>query len=158
MRRVLDDPSLVQASYYFRFYVDEAMEQTGLADLYLNRLAPWREMIRNGLTTTPENPEPTRSDSHAWSAHPNYHLLTMVLGIRPASPGFRTVTIAPALGPLRRVYGHMPHPAGVIDVELERAGAGGIVGTVTLPAGLSGNFTWKGAQHPLSPGVNQVRY
>ena len=158
MRRVLDDPSLVQASYYFRFYVDEAMEQAGLADLYLDRLAPWREMIRNGLTTTPENPEPTRSDSHAWSAHPNYHLLTMVLGIRPASPGFRTVTIAPALGPLRRVYGHMPHPAGVIDVQLERAGAGGIVGTVTLPAGLSGNFTWKGAQHPLSPGVNQVRY
>ena len=158
MRRVLDNPSLLQASYYFRFYVDEAMEQAGLADLYLDRLAPWREMIRNGLTTTPENPEPTRSDSHAWSAHPNYHLLTTVLGIRPGSPGFRTVTIAPALGPLKQVSGHMPHPAGTIDARLERVGADGITGTVTLPAGLSGTFVWKGEQHPLSPGVNRVRY
>lgn len=158
MRRVLDDPSLVQASYYFRFYVDEAMEQAGLADLYLDRLSPWREMIRNGLTTTPENPEPTRSDSHAWSAHPNYHLLSTVLGIRPGSPGFRTVTIAPALGPLKRASGHIPHPAGTIDVELERVGADGIGGTVILPAGLSGIFVWKGEQHRLSPGSNQLRY
>jgi len=158
MQRVLTDPSLLQASYYFRFYVDEAMEQAGLADLYLDRLAPWREMIRNGLTTTPENPEPTRSDSHAWSAHPNYHLLTTVLGIRPGSPSFKTVIVAPALGHLRRASGHMPHPAGMIDVRFERVSADGISGVVTLPAGVTGSFLWKGAAHPLAPGINQIRY
>lgn len=158
MQRVLTDPSLLQASYYFRFYVDEAMEEAGLAELYLDRLAPWREMIRNGLTTTPENPEPTRSDSHAWSAHPNYHLLTTVLGIRPASPGFRTVVIAPALGPLKRASGHMPHPAGVIDVQFEREGADGIKGKVSLPPGVSGTLVWKGQAHPLSPGIDQIHY
>jgi hypothetical protein len=158
MRRVLSDPSLLQASYYFRFYVDEAMEQAGLADLYLDRLDPWREMVRNGLTTTPENPEPTRSDSHAWSAHPNYHLLTTVLGIRPGSPGFRTVRIVPALGALRQASGHVPHPVGTIDVKLARIGANGISGTVILPAGLSGTFVWKGQEHALSPGINQILY
>jgi len=158
MQRVLTDPTLLQASYYFRFYVDEAIEQAGLADLYLGRLAPWREMVRNGLTTTPENPEPTRSDSHAWSAHPNYHLLTTVLGIRPGAAGFKTVTIAPALGPLTRVAGHMPHPAGTIEVRLERVGEAGISGIVILPEGLSGVFVWNGEGHPLSGGPNPIRY
>ncbi|MCW3849033.1 alpha-L-rhamnosidase N-terminal domain-containing protein [Sphingomonas sp. LB-2] len=156
MERVLADTTLVPASYYFRFYVDEAMREAGLADRYLDRLAPWREMIRIGLTTTPENPEPTRSDSHAWSAHPNYHLLATVLGIRPASPGFRSVEIAPALGPMRRASGRMPHPAGMIEVRLERVGATGIKGEITLPPGLTGSFTWNGATRPLKPGRNPI--
>ncbi len=157
MRRVLADPSLLQATYYFRFYVDEAIEQAGLADLYLDRLGLWQGMIRDGLTTTPENPEPTRSDSHAWSAHPNYHLLTTVLGIRPGAPGFRSVTIAPALGALRRASGHMPHPAGTIEVRLERIDGDGVKAVVVLPAGVSGRFVWKGASYPLAPGVNHIQ-
>ena len=62
---------------------------------YVERLEPWRGMLAMGLTTVPETPEPTRSDSHAWSAHPNYGLLATVLGVRPAEPGFRSVRIAP---------------------------------------------------------------
>ena len=89
MQHVLGDKDLVQASYYFRFYVDEALREAGLADLYVDRLAPWRQMIALGLTTTLETPEPSRSDSHAWSAHPNFHLLATVLGIRPASAACR---------------------------------------------------------------------
>ncbi|TFI59247.1 alpha-L-rhamnosidase [Sphingomonas parva] len=155
MERVLADPSLVQASYYFRFYVDEALVRAGLGGRYLERLAPWREMIRLGLTTTPENPEPTRSDSHAWSAHPNYHLLASVLGVRPASPGFRTVRIAPALGPLRRVHGIVPHPAGPIELRLRRSG-GRLRGEVILPPGLSGRFEQDGQSVALRPGRQQV--
>lgn len=155
--RLLSDPQLVQASYYFRFYVDEAMRQSGLADRYLQRLDPWREMIRNGLTTTPETPDPSRSDSHAWSAHPNYHLLATVLGIRPASPGFRTVSIAPALGPMRRVEGRMPHPSGEIAVKLRRVGEASIQGEIALPADVSGSFLWNGRSQPLLPGRNVIR-
>lgn len=54
MERVLSDPSLVQASYYFCFYVDEAMREAGLADRYLGRLTPWQDMLRSGLTATAE--------------------------------------------------------------------------------------------------------
>ena len=63
MERVLSDTTLAQATYYFGFYVFEALRETGLADRYVERLAPWREMLALGLTSTPENPEPTRSDS-----------------------------------------------------------------------------------------------
>jgi len=99
------DPS--SASIYFRFYVARALERAGLADLYLGSLGPWRRMLELGLTTWAETAEPTRSDDHAWSAHPNYDLLTLVAGIRPASPGFRTVLIAPHLGALKELIPHL---------------------------------------------------
>jgi hypothetical protein len=155
-KRMLDDKSITQASYYFRFYVDEALHESGLADLYLGELAPWREMLRLGLTTTLEEPEPSRSDSHAWSAHPNYHLLATLLGIRPAEPGFRSVTIAPALGALKRASGSMPTPAGEIAVNFRRRGSSGLDGRIILPPGIRGTFVWNGRVSPLQPGANQV--
>ena len=133
MERVLADTTLAQATYYFGFYVFEALRESGLADRYVERLAPWRQMLALGLTSTPENPEPTRSDTHAWAAHPNYGLLATVLGVRPASAGFRTVRIAPALGPLRRAEGRVPHPRGDIDVTARAQSARAVcTGVVTL--------------------------
>lgn len=156
MERVLADQSLIQATVYFRFYVDEAMIQAGLGDRYLERLDLWREMVQLGLTTTPESPEPTRSDSHAWASHPNYHLLASVLGVRPASEGFRTVRITPMLGDMQQVAGTIPHPLGAVQLNLHRTPGGGIAGTVTLPAGLSGTFDWQGRSLPLEPGSQDV--
>jgi hypothetical protein len=86
-------------------------------------------MLAMGLTTTPEQPEPTRSDSHAWSAHPDYGLLATVLGIGPAAPSFRLVRVAPHLGPLQHAEGRVPHPYGPIDVELVRRGTDGVAPT-----------------------------
>ena len=154
--RMLADKNMTQASYYFRFYVDEALREAGLADLYLGQLEPWREMLRLGLTTTLEEPEPSRSDSHAWSAHPNYHLLATVLGIRPAEPGFRTVRIAPALGALKRASGKMPTPHGEVSAQFNRVGTTWISGTIDLPAGTSGTFVWKGQASALKPGRNRI--
>jgi len=158
MQRVLSDTSLAQATYYFGFYVFEALRVAGLADRYTELLAPWRGMLALGLTSTPENPEPTRSDTHAWAAHPNYGLLATVLGVRPASPGFRTVRIAPALGPLKHAEGRIPHPLGDIDVVFDRVGTSGIRGVVTLPPGLAGTFEWGGKQIKLRSGRQDVRF
>ncbi len=156
MERVLADSSLTQASYYFSFYVLEALRAAGLADRYIEQLAPWQQMLAMGLTSTPEQPDPTRSDTHAWAAHPNYGLLATVLGVRPASPGFATVTIAPALGPLKRAEGTVPHPAGDLSVRLERRGAAGLRAEVTLPPGVTGTFEWHGARRALHAGTQSL--
>jgi hypothetical protein len=158
MERVLSDTTLAQATYYFGFYVFEALREAGLADRYVERLTPWRGMLALGLTSTPENPEPTRSDTHAWAAHPNYGLLATVLGVRPASSGFRTVSITPALGPLRHAEGRVAHPRGDIDVALDRVGAAGVRGVVTLPVGVSGTFEWAGKRVPLHAGRQDVSF
>ena len=156
IERVLGDKTLVQATYYYGFYVLEALRKAGLADRYIEQLQPWQQMLALGLTTTAESPEPTRSDSHAWSAHPNYGLLATVLGVRPAEPGFRSVRIAPSLGPLKRAEGRIPHPRGDIEVKLERSGELGLRGEVTLPPGLSGVFEWKGRKLGLKPGRQEI--
>ena len=152
MERLLADSTLIPSSYYFSFYQMEALQKVGLGDRYIEQLAPWHAMLALGLTSAPEKPEPTRSDSHAWSAHPNYGLLATVLGVRPSSPGFRSVRIAPALGPLKHASGRVPHPRGDIDVTLVRVGARGLRATVLLPAGVTGEFEWNGRRVPLRAG------
>jgi alpha-L-rhamnosidase len=158
MERVLSDASLTQSTYYFSYYQLEALRKAGLGDRYVDQLAPWRGMLALGLTTVPETPEPTRSDSHAWSAHPNYGLLATVLGVRPAEPGFKSVRIAPHLGPLRRAEGRVPHPRGEIVVRLARTEGGGLRGEVTLPEGLKGVLEWRGKETALRPGRQEVTF
>ena len=153
---LLTDSSLVRASYYFDFYRLEALRAAGLGDRYVEQLAPWRTMLAMGLTTTPEAPEPTRSDSHAWSAHPDYGLLATVLGVRPGAPGFRTVIVAPHLGSLTRAEGRVPHPHGDIDVRLTREAANRLRAIVTLPPGVTGRLEWRGRTVRLQSGRQEI--
>jgi hypothetical protein len=158
MERVLSDSKITQSTYYFSYYLFEALQKAGLGDRYVEQLAPWRKMLDLGLTTVPETPEPTRSDSHAWSAHPNYGLLATVIGVRPAAPGFKRVRIAPHLGPLQHVTGSVPHPLGAIAVRFNRTGERGLRGEITLPDGLEGVFEWEGRETPLRPGRQVVSF
>lgn len=142
--RIMSDQKLIQPTLYFRFYLTQALKKTGMADRYLGTLGPWKDMLKAGLTTFAEKQDPTRSDCHAWSASPNYDFLATVAGIRPASPGFKTIRMEPALGELKFIKGQMPHPSGMIAFNLKRNGTSGILGEVTLPEGLTGSFGWNG--------------
>ena len=144
-------PPMTLATYYFRFYLARAAEHAGLGDEYLRLLGPWRTMVQLGLTTWAESPEPTRSDSHAWSAHPNFDLLRIVAGIRPKTAGFQEVVIEPHLGELTEVKAGMPIPRGTVEVEYKRA-AVGVEARAKLPAGVKGEIWWKGKAIALSEG------
>jgi alpha-L-rhamnosidase len=144
-------PPMTAATYYFRFYLARAVEHAGMGDQYLNLLGPWRQMLSLGLSTWAESPEPTRSDSHAWSAHPNYDLLTVVAGIRPSGPGFKSVVITPHLGTLNEVRAGMPIRKGVVEAEYKRAG-NGFEAVINLPKGSSGELVWKTGKFPIHEG------
>ncbi|HWG22330.1 MAG TPA: alpha-L-rhamnosidase C-terminal domain-containing protein [Terracidiphilus sp.] len=146
----------LSASYYFRFYLARALDHAGMADEYLKSLDPWRKLLPLHFSTWPEIPGETRSDSHAWTAHPIYDLLTLVAGIEPASPGFKTVRIAPHLGNLPSLTASFPHPAGIIEVKYQRQG-NELNSTITLPAQLTGEFVFHGKSQPLHPGVNHIQ-
>ena len=149
-------PDMTKATYYFRFYLARALDHAGLGDRYVDLLKPWKDMVALGLTTWAEQPEPTRSDSHAWSAHPNFDLLTIVAGVRPKTPGFSSVTIAPHLGPLRTVSATVPTPKGTIEVKF-KLHATGIHAEVDLPPNVSGDFLWKGKTMAMHPGNQQFQ-
>ena len=154
MQTLLTDQKLTQCSYYFRYYLFRAMKKAGLGDGYLDQLGPWRNMLKLGLTTWAETPEPARSDCHAWSAHPNIDLLATVAGIEPAAPGFTRVLIRPHPGSLTRVAARVPVPAGMITVQLNRQGDR-LIAAVTLPFGLTGTIEWHGKQFRLRAGAQR---
>jgi hypothetical protein len=147
---------ILSASYYFRFYLARALDHAGLAGEYLSSIDPWRKLLPLHFSTWPEVPGNTRSDSHAWSAHPIYDLLTLVAGIEPASPGFATVRIAPHLGTLPSLTATYPHAEGIIKVEYRRQGDS-LNATITLPGNLTGSFVFNGKVRPLKPGVNHIQ-
>jgi hypothetical protein len=157
MKTVLSDSSLTPATYYFRFYLFRAMNKTGLGDQYLSQLGPWRGMLALGLSTWAEMPEPTRSDCHAWSAHPNFDLLATVAGIESAAAGFREVAIRPQLGSLQHLKASLPHPQGDIKVEYERHGKN-LNADVDLPSRLSGWFYWDGKRTALHGGHQHLAF
>jgi alpha-L-rhamnosidase len=148
-------PPMSKASYYFRFYLARALEHVGMADRYLELLQPWRGMVELGLTTWAEVPEPTRSDSHAWSAHPNYDLLTLVAGIRPSAFGFNNVTIEPHLGRLKRVSAVFPHRQGEIRASYTRD-AQEVRAHIELPPGLTGKLIWNRREYSLREGAQDL--
>lgn len=149
-------PGMSPASNYFRFYLTRALAHAGMADRYVETLAPWRTMLGVGLTTWAEQPEPTRSDSHAWSAHPNIDLLTTVGGIRPVAPGFGRVEVAPALGALKRVRVLVPTVKGDISADYAVESGGRVKAILGMPAGLPGVMRWDGKEYPLRAGRNVV--
>lgn len=139
------------ASFYYRFYVARALVHAGLGENYADMLGPWQTMLDNGLTTWAEKPDPTRSDSHAWSAHPTYDLLTIVAGVTPGSPGFTSVRIAPHPGRLRHVESVVATPKGDVRVEFQ-VKPNGVRFFVDLPAGVPGEFVWNGTSRHIAPG------
>lgn len=153
--RVANDHSIVQCTYYFRFYLLRAMKQAGLGDQYVASLGPWKDMLAHGLTTFAERQEPTRSDCHAWSASPCYEFLATVCGIEPASPGFKTVRIEPHLGPLKRASGTVPTGSGNVAVTYATDGTH-VDADITLPEGKTGEFIWHGRTTPLHAGEQHV--
>lgn len=156
MDKVLSDKSLAQCTYYFRFYLAEAQGKAGIGAEYVDQLEPWKQMLDLGLTTFAEEPEPTRSDCHAWSASPLYYFLSMVTGIKPNESGFKSVKIEPNLGRLKWIEAIMPHIQGDIKVSLQSGNKNKLKGEVVLPGNLSGKFVWKGNSIKLKAGVNNI--
>lgn len=130
--RGLITDGLARTSVYFDHYLFEALGRLGRTEDILSRLELWFGLLDQGLRTVIEEPEPTRSDCHAWGAHPIFHLYATLLGVRPTSPGMATVSITPRLGGLARADGTLQTPHGPLRVTVD----GSAVST-EIPAGIT---------------------
>lgn len=156
---LVDGKGLSRCSVYFSYYLFETYFKFGRGDLFLEKLDLWRGYAALGLTTPLEEPETeareSRSDCHAWGAHPVHFLHAGLAGVTPLEPGFGRVRVAPSPGGLKRLTAKTPHPRGFVHTDL-RFADGAAVGSVTLPDGVTGVFVWKGRTLPLQSGRNAI--
>lgn len=66
---------------------------------------------------------------------------------------FRKIRIAPALGPLHKASGLIPHPQGEVSVAYERTDGGPLTARISIPNGTTGVFVWNGCEYPLAEGM-----
>ncbi len=100
---------------WFMHWVLAAVDHAGLFDQYATeQLHRWqivpetqsfREMWHQGDL------------SHGWCSTPLVQLSARVLGVTPATPGFKVIAIRPELGDLRWAKGVVPTPQGKVSVD-----------------------------------------
>lgn len=152
LEQLITNPALRRATIYFSFYLFEALYKFDRGDLIVEKLASWKELLHRGLRTTVESPEPTRSDCHAWGAHPLFHYHASLAGIRPLDAGFRRVRIAPSPGPLTQIDSTLPTPHGEMSVALTFDRSQRCTARIILPAAMTGEFCWRGKTYALRSG------
>jgi hypothetical protein len=160
-RHLVDDKDLKRCTVYFSYYLFETYFKFGRGDLFLKRLDLWRDYVKKGLTTTQEAPDSgkngqheSRSDCHAWGAHPIWFMQTGLAGIKSAGTFFSRVHIKPSPGPLKEIKASHPHPKGMITVDLKFDGAK-VSGYVDTP--VDGVFEYGDFSVPLKKGRNTIR-
>jgi len=154
-QKILSDTTLVQATLYFDFYVFQALKKAGLGDEVISLMDKWQVFLDNGFSTFPEHDIESRSDCHAWSAHPMYDFLNITCGIESKAAGFKVVEIKPQLGYLKNVQGKVMHPLGKISTSFTKDENGNLNAVIDLPEGISGELIFKGSTYKLSGGNNK---
>lgn len=105
-----------QCSVAMAFYLFRAMQMTDLYVLSQEYWDIWRRMLKKGLTTCVEDEVGERSDCHGWGALLLYELPAVILGVQPAKPGYKAISIRPEPGYLEYAEGSVITPAGVVKV------------------------------------------
>ena len=156
--KLVSDPKLVRTTVYFKYYLFETYFKFNRPDLFFKELSLWSDYLKIGCTTTLERPEfahsNSRSDCHAWGAHPIWFMQTGLAGIKSAGAFFSRVHIKPSPGPLKEIKASHPHPKGMITVDLKFDG-GKVSGYVDTP--VEGVFEYKDFETTLEKGRNTIR-
>ncbi|CAH1002000.1 hypothetical protein LEM8419_02915 [Neolewinella maritima] len=162
LQTTVRDSSLVPATYYFRYYLLEALRLHQRADLLRHALQPWYDMIAEGATTQVERFEtptkPTRSEAHPWGAAPALFVYTLLAGIDDINPEGQVV-MRPAFGHLTSMQGYYPflRGRGGVRFDLQRSGESGIRGTVSS-AGRDVSLHWRGEKVRVPAGTSREIY
>ncbi|WOO43672.1 alpha-L-rhamnosidase C-terminal domain-containing protein [Rubellicoccus peritrichatus] len=147
----------VQPSAYWITYVYTVLAERGyVSDVVGHIREKWKPMIEQGATW--ENFEPKRGNesfSHAWSAHPLFHLMQCLGGIRQIDKGWSRVSFSPVFKGKHATV-TIPTPLGKIKSSWEKIGKE-ICGELILPQGIQAEVRLVGLDSETIEGVYQYR-
>lgn len=143
-------------SAYWITYVYTVLAERGHGAAVVAHLRPrWEPMIAQGSTFElfADHPAFPISHSHAWSAHPLFHLMGIIGGVRQAAPAWKRVRFAPEfVGDSGGAT--IPTPHGPIVSAWRRTGAR-IEVALTLPRGVTAAVHLPGRPPFRATGRNQ---
>ncbi|MBC2594473.1 alpha-L-rhamnosidase [Ruficoccus amylovorans] len=137
----------IQPSAYWITYIFSTLAERGYgADVLEDIRRRWTPMAAHG--TTWENFSPVQGEesfSHAWSAHPLFHLMQILGGVRQSGPAWERITCEPVfVGDSAEIS--IPSPKGDIVSRWARGADGVVRGELVLPHGVKGTLTLPGAK------------
>lgn len=129
-------PDIVPSAYWMTYVYTELATRGYGAEVVADIEERWRRMADFGTTFEGFQSEPgNESHSHAWSAHPLFHLMQILGGVRQNAPAWKGVTFAPVfVGTHART--RTPTPQGILSADWRQGKGGGISGALTLPSGV----------------------
>lgn len=120
LQTLQDKERYPQCTVAMCLYLFRALEMADLYEYVNEYWDIWRGMLRNHMTTSAESDTYCRSESHAWGAVALYELPSVVLGVRPAAPGYEAVQISPLPGHLSWAEGEVVTPKGIVKVSWKK--------------------------------------
>ncbi len=145
----------IHPSSYWITYLFTVLGERGYAKDVISFIRRrWEPMIAHG--TTWELFEPVRGDtsfSHAWSAHPLFHLMQTIGGIRQTAAAWKKISFQPAFsGDDGSTV--VPSPQGPIRSEWKRQGKAVAV-KLSLPEGVTARVLLPGQAPEIVTGRRQ---
>ncbi|WP_395094754.1 alpha-L-rhamnosidase C-terminal domain-containing protein [Armatimonas sp.] len=137
---------------YFMHFVFAALAHTGLFEKHApEQLKRWR--IVEDTQSLLEMWD--RGDlSHSWGGTPLYQMIVQILGVRPATPGFETFTVAPQPSGLTWAKGIVPTPHGDIKVSWRKQGER-LTLELTVPKGCHAEIKLPGSETTKQVGAGR---
>ena len=113
LEKLLASPPL-EVQPYFMHFILAAENHAGVFDRYAwAQLQQWH---LNPETRTFSEDWNAGDHSHAWGGTPLIQMSAVILGVTPASPGYKRVTISPHLAGLESARGTVPTSLGDVQV------------------------------------------
>ena len=121
LMHTLEKPKkFAQCTVASMFYLFRALEKVGAYEKTEHLWDFWRGMLNDHLTTCVENDTDARSDCHAWGSLILYELPSVILGVRPAAPGYEKFYVEPTPGYLIQASGKVRTPWGIVCVDWKK--------------------------------------
>jgi hypothetical protein len=108
---------IVRAEPFFSYVVHDALAAAGRHERLLEVMRDWSSFLVDGYDSFGEC-WGWGTPVHGWASTPTRDLVTYILGVTPAEPGYAAVRVAPRLGVLREAAGAVPTPHGLVEVRV----------------------------------------
>lgn len=153
--RGVSRPAATPSAYWVTYVFTVLIERGYSADVVAFIRKHWAAMADHG--TTWENFAPKSGDeshSHAWSAHPLYHLMQTIGGLTQMGVAWSSVRFAP-LFEGDEGGATIPSPAGKITSAWKRTPSGVIQVALSLPKGVTAEVVFPGEKRLTVTGKNR---